>query len=202
MHKPGDRRQSIDWRQSMTTVDFTLDSYLSAEADLLRRLPRQPIAQIVAILRQARQDGRRIFIFGNGGSAATASHFAVDMVKGTLNPAMPRFKVICLNDNVPTLTALGNDIGYDRVFVEPLLSLAEPGDVAVAVSGSGNSPNVIAAMKAARQAGLTTIGLSGESGGQLKELVDVAVLAPSASMQLIEDAHLVILHAVFVELCR
>jgi D-sedoheptulose 7-phosphate isomerase len=185
-----------------STTTNTLDSYLNAEADLLRRLPRQPLAQVVAILRQARQEGRRVFVFGNGGSAATASHFVVDLVKGTLNPALPRFRVICLNDNVPTLTALGNDIGYDRVFAEPLLSLAEPGDIAMAISGSGNSPNVIAAMTAARQAGLTTIGLSGESGGQLKTMVDVAVLAPSASMQLIEDAHLVILHAIFVELCQ
>jgi D-sedoheptulose 7-phosphate isomerase len=186
----------------LNSIDVTIDSYLNAEADLLRRLPRAPLGQVVAVLRQARQDGRRIFVLGNGGSAATASHFVVDMVKGTLDPSKPRFKVMCLNDNVPTLTALGNDVGYDRVFVDPLLALAEPGDVVIAISGSGNSPNVIAALQVARQAGMMTIGLSGESGGRLKELVDIAVLAPSGSMQLIEDAHLVILHAIFVDLCQ
>ncbi len=178
----------------------TIDTYLIGEAELLQRIERAPLERAAAVLRQARNEGRRIFIFGNGGSAASASHFVVDIIKGTLDPAKPRFKMICLNDNVPTLTALANDFGYEHVFAEPLMSLAEAGDIAIAISGSGNSPNVIRAMQVARERKLTTIGLSGASGGKLKDWLDIAILVPSPSMQLVEDAHVVILHAIFVEL--
>jgi D-sedoheptulose 7-phosphate isomerase len=153
-------------------------------------------------LQQARAEGKTVFIFGNGGSAATASHFAVDVIKGTLDADRVRFRIICLNDNMPTLTALANDVGYEYVFSEPLASLARAGDVAIAISGSGNSPNILRAMRTARERGMIAIGLSGATGGKLKDLVDVAVLVPSPSMQLVEDTHTVILHAIFVELCR
>jgi len=179
----------------------TIDTYLTNGAQILSTLPRQPLEHVAAILRQARHEGRRIFIFGNGGSAATAAHFTVDLLKGTRDEAKPHFKAICLNDNIPTLTALANDIGYDAVFSEPLASLAEPGDVAIAISGSGNSANVLRAMVTAREHRLVSIGLTGFSGGRLKDLVDVAIIVPSTSMQLIEDAHLAILHAIFVDLC-
>ena len=179
-----------------------IDAYLNQEADLLARLPRQPLSRLAAILRQARKDGQRIFVFGNGGSGANASHFTVDMIKGTLDATKPRFKVICLNDNMPTLTALANDMGYEHIFSEPLASLAEPGDVALAITGSGDSPNILRAMQTARARRLTTVALTGASGGKVKELVDLAILVPSPSMQLVEDAHRVILHAVFAELCE
>jgi D-sedoheptulose 7-phosphate isomerase len=179
-----------------------IDRYLTDEAHVLIAMPRPPIARIVQLLRDARGQGRCIFTFGNGGSAATASHFVVDLVKGTLDEKKPRFRAICLNDNVPTLTAISNDVSYDRVFAEPLASLAQPGDVAIAISGSGNSANVLNAVRKAREMGLPTVGLTGGSGGALKDLVDICVIVPSSSMQLIEDAHLVILHAIFVELCR
>jgi D-sedoheptulose 7-phosphate isomerase len=178
-----------------------IDTYLSDEAALLQRLARAPIEQLAALLRRARTEGRTIFIFGNGGSAASASHLVTDLTKGTLAPDRPRFKIICLSDNTPTLTAVANDLGYEHVFALPLESLAEPGDIALAISGSGNSPNVLLALQAARRLGLTTVGLSGTSGGKLKDLVDLAILVPSPSMQLIEDTHVVILHSVFVELC-
>lgn len=192
------------WRRILfshvVTDMHSIDSYLSAEAQVLTAVPRQPLEQVVAILRAARREGHRIFVFGNGGSAATASHFVVDVLKGTLEDGKPRFKIMCLSDNVPTLTALSNDIGYDSVFAEPLASLAEPGDVAIAISGSGNSPNVLKAIELGRRIGLTTIGLTGGSGGKLKSMVDVAVVVPSPSMQLIEDTHLVVLHSIFLEL--
>lgn len=179
-----------------------IDSYLNQEAELLPRIPRAPLARIASILAEARRDGRHIFTFGNGGSAATASHFVVDLIKGAAKPGKPRFKIMCLNDSIPSLTALANDVSYETVFAEPLAALAGPGDVAIAISGSGNSPNVLRAMSVAREHKLITIGLTGFSGGKLKDMVDVAVVVPSDSMQLIEDAHLAILHAIFVELCE
>ena len=179
----------------------TIDRYLNQEAELLTRIPRQPIAEVVNALQKARHEGKCIFIFGNGGSSATASHFVNDVLKSTVQPGRPRFRILCLADNIPTMTAYANDMGYEVIFAEQLAALAQAGDVAIALSGSGNSPNILRAMEVARARGRVTIGLSGASGGRLRSLVDIAVLVPSASMQLIEDAHLVILHAVFTELC-
>ena len=172
--------------------------YFQLVSDTLNKLPPEPIERMVACLRQARLENRRIFVFGNGGSSANASHFVNDMVKSTVRPDQPRFKLICLSDNVPTLTAYANDVSYDVIFAEPMAALAEPGDVALALSGSGNSPNVLKAMDVAHEMGLTRIGLTGFAGGKLKDKCDVCVIVPSDSMQVIEDAHLVILHSVFL----
>jgi D-sedoheptulose 7-phosphate isomerase len=179
-----------------------IQDYFQTVSDVLCELPQEPIEQIVALLRQARAANRRIFVFGNGGSSASASHFVNDMLKSTVRPDQPRFKLICLSDNVPTLTAYANDVSYDVIFAEPLSALAEPGDVALALSGSGNSPNVLRAMNTAKERGLTRIGLTGFAGGQLKDRCDVCVIVPSDSMQVIEDAHLVILHSVFLALMK
>ena len=172
--------------------------YFQLVSDTLNKLPPEPIERIVDCLRQARAQNRRIFVFGNGGSSANASHFVNDMVKSTVRPDQPRFKLICLSDNVPTLTAYANDVSYEVIFAEPMAALAEPGDVALALSGSGNSPNVLKAMDVAKEMGLTRIGLTGFAGGKLKDKCDVCVIVPSDSMQVIEDAHLVILHSVFL----
>lgn len=172
--------------------------YFELVSDTLHRLPPEPIEEIVTCLRQARAENKRIFVFGNGGSSANASHFVNDMVKSTVRPDQPRFRLICLSDNVPTLTAYANDVSYDVIFAEPMAALAEPGDVALALSGSGNSPNVLKAMDVAQEMGLTRIGLTGFAGGKLKDKCDVCVIVPSDSMQVIEDAHLVILHSVFL----
>ena len=176
--------------------------YFQLVSDTLYKLPPEPIERIVACLRQARAENRRIFVFGNGGSSANASHIVNDMIKSTIQPGRPRMKLICLSDNVPTLTAYANDVGYDFVYAEPLASLAEPGDVAIALSGSGNSPNVLRAMDVAQEMGLTRVGLTGRDGGRLKVQCDICVIVPHDSMQVIEDAHLVILHAVFLALCE
>jgi D-sedoheptulose 7-phosphate isomerase len=172
--------------------------YFRRVAEVLPHIPAGQVDQIVNIMRDAQAHGRRIFMFGNGGSAASASHVVTDFIKGAARPDRPRFRVTCLNDNVPMLTAYGNDVSYDAVFAAPLEALAEPGDVAFALSGSGNSPNVIAAMETARAKGLTRIGLTGRDGGRLAPLCDVAVVVPTESMQIIEDAHLVILHAIYL----
>lgn len=179
-----------------------LRGYYQSVSDALLKIPQEPVHQIIAILKQARAEQRRIFIFGNGGSAASASHFVVDVIKSTVQSGQPRYKIICLNDNVPTVTAYSNDVSYDVIFSEPLAALAESGDVAIAISGSGNSPNVLRAMNTAKDMQLTRIGLTGFAGGQLQDQCDVCVIVPSDSMQVIEDAHLVILHSVFLALCQ
>ena len=180
-----------------------IQEYLEETSQVLQNLPLTEVARTIEVLNQARTEGKRIFVMGNGGSAAMASHFACDLGKGTVQEGMPRFKVISLNDNVPLLTAYANDFGYETVFAEPLASLAEPGDVAIAISSSGNSPNVLWAMDVARERGLTTIGIAGFEGGRLKEKVDVCVTVPADSqhpdgMQHAEDGQWVVLHAIFV----
>jgi len=180
-----------------------VQKYLDEARGTLHNLSPSEIARSIEILTRARAEGRRIFVMGNGGSAAMASHFACDLGKGTVQQGKPRFKIISLNDNVPLLTAYANDFGYETVFAEPLASLAEPGDVAMAISSSGNSTNVLRAMDVARERGLTTIGIAGFDGGQLKGKVDVCVTVPANpqhpdSMQIVEDGQWMVLHAIFV----
>lgn len=172
--------------------------YFRSVAGVLPQIPAAPVDQIIAILREAQEKRKHVFIFGNGGSSANASHIVNDFVKSALQSGRPRFRLTCLSDNTPLLTAYANDLAFDIVFAEPLKALAEPGDVAIAISGSGNSPNVLRAMETAHEMGMTTIGLTGRDGGKLAPLCDVAVIVPTDSMQIIEDAHLVILHAVFL----
>lgn len=172
-----------------------LQEYFETGQKLLGMLTLDPIESVIVQLERARSEGRRIFVFGNGGSSSTASHFACDLGKGTISPDRPRFKVLCLNDNVPTLTAYANDFGFDTIFAEPIISLAARGDIAVAFSGSGNSPNVLRAMEAAGKQGLVTVGLSGFDGGKLKERVEYHVNVPASAMWHIEDVHLAIAHA-------
>src|SRR5512142_212463 len=165
----------------------SVKEYLAAEAELFARVDLTRVDQVIATLEKARQEGRKVFLFGNGGSAATASHFACDLGKGTIRPSQPRLKVISLNDCIPVLTAYANDMGYGTVFAEPLLSLAEPGDVAIGFSVSGNSPNVLRGMEAAQQRGLTAIGFTGFQGGKLKDCVALEVNVPSESFGRVED---------------
>ena len=154
----------------------------------------EAIARTAALFEEARKAGRTIYFFGNGGSASTASHFVVDISK-VANPGEGRrFRCVGLSDCVPHMTAWANDADYSRIFAEPLRNLAQPGDIAVGISGSGNSPNVLAAIDLARSMGLRTIGLTGIGGGKLKGMVDVPVVVPSNSMQHTEDVHLMICH--------
>ncbi len=180
-----------------------IQQYLNETRQVLQNLPLNDINRTIEVLNQARTEGRRIFVMGNGGSAAMASHFACDLGKGTVQEGKTRFKVISLNDNIPLLTAYANDFGYETVFAEPLASLAEPGDVAIAISSSGNSPNVLRAMDVASERGLRTIGITAFEGGKLKTKVDVCVTAPADAlhpdgMQHAEDGQWVMLHAIFV----
>jgi len=179
----------------LNTADSLLD-YTTSLQSLLSLLPHDDVACVVDEILQAGDRGSTIFIMGNGGSAATASHFACDLAKGTQRPGVPLFRVIALTDNVPLMTAWGNDTSYDRIFAEQLRPLVQPDDLAIAISGSGNSPNVLEAVRVARQAGARTIGWTGFQGGKLRDLVDVCVIVPSDCMEQIEDAHLIMEHAI------
>jgi len=174
-----------------------IEWYLDEVGSILRRLPQEQIAQIIHILERARMEGRQIFLVGNGGSAATASHFANDLLKSTVAEGKPRMKVIALTDNIPIMLAYANDCGYETIFAEQLDALAAPGDVLVAFSGSGRSPNVIRALDLARQRGLTTLGLTGRDGGEMVERCDVCLIVPCQPMEQIEDVHVVLTHLIY-----
>ncbi|MGA7672242.1 MAG: SIS domain-containing protein [Nitrolancea sp.] len=175
-------------------------AYLADLKLLLDRTPMAVVSQVVERLARAAELGQRVFILGNGGSAATASHFACDLGKGTTVSAPRRFKVIALTDNVPLLTAWANDADYQFVFAEQLQNLVEPGDVVIAISASGKSPNVLRAIEVADTAGADTIGFTGGEGGPLREMVDFPVHFPGGTTEQIEDAHLVLQHLICTDL--
>src|SRR5437764_7196198 len=182
-----------------TTRDFSL-RYLGGMKAVLDALPLDGVDTMIAYLSDAYQHGKQVFVAGNGGSAATASHMACDLGKTVLGQAGDRqdrrFKVIALTDNVPLITAWANDVGYDAIFAEQLRNLANPGDVLIVLTGSGNSPNIVQAVSAARELRVTTIGLLGFDGGSVKTLLDHAVLVDSRSYRYIEDAHTVLNHLI------
>ncbi|HSM84875.1 MAG TPA: SIS domain-containing protein [Candidatus Limnocylindrales bacterium] len=176
----------------------SIQGYFQQLAQLIPELPYESIEQIAAAILQAFDEERTVFVFGNGGSAASASHMMCDMNKGTIDPERSRrLKVMALTDNVPLMTAWANDSHYERIFAEQLRNFAQPRDVAFAISGSGNSPNVLHALTAARERGAVTVGLAGYQGGKMKPLCDFCAVVPSDNMQMIEDMHHAMLHAMF-----
>lgn len=179
-----------------------MQHYVQEIKDTLDRLPWEAIGEAIDILREARLHDRQVFILGNGGSAATASHFACDLGKGTTKPGLPRFRVIALTDNMPLFSALANDYGYEWVFVEQLASLVRRDDVVIAISGSGNSANVLNAVRFAVQMEATTIGMVGFDGGRLKGLVQVCIQVANECMEQVEDVHLLLEHMMSTELRR
>ncbi len=168
--------------------------YLNEVQQVLGRIAPEALEEVIDVLLSAVYVGSTIFTIGNGGSAATASHFACDLAKGAIVPGSPRFRVIALTDNVPLITAWSNDVSYENVFAEQLSNLMGRGDVVVAFSGSGNSPNILRAVALARQQGSITIGFSGFDGGQLSRMVDVPVVVSCYCMEQVEDVHLVLCH--------
>jgi len=175
---------------------FTKDYLRELMATLNKMQPdlEQKMDELATILFIARGEGRTIFLCGNGGSASTASHFASDLSKGTIVGSNPRFKVVALTDNIPTMLAWGNDSSYDDIFVEPLKNLMGPGDVVIGISGSGNSPNIIKALDYANHHQGITIGLSGYDGGKLLMTAQHNIHVPSFYMQRVEDIHLILEH--------
>jgi D-sedoheptulose 7-phosphate isomerase len=173
-----------------------INNYFAELEQMLHSLSRTHLQQVLALLEVAYQHGHRIFILGNGGSAATASHFALDLAKNTITPGAPRLKAISLTDHVPLITAWSNDTAYEHIFEEQLANLIEAGDAVIGISASGNSPNVINAMRLAKQTRAATIGLLGAKGGVLKTLVDAYILAPGQNIEQEEDAHLILAHII------
>ncbi len=180
--------------------------YLADLKAILDNLPLGQVKRGADILFNAYQTDHTVFIFGNGGSAALASHMAADFGKGTHLPGpaslggVKRLKVLSVTDNVPMLTAWANDSSYENVFAEQIENFIKAADVAFAISGSGNSPNVLRALELARRLGAVTLGLTGCGGGKMKALLDCPIVVPSNHMQQVEDAHLVLAHLLFLDL--
>lgn len=172
-------------------------SYFDLLSATLASLPFEQVEEVTNLLVRAYEHQRTVFVFGNGGSAALASHFACDLGKGTVNGSSKRFRVMALTDNVPLMTAWANDSHYDDIFAEQLVNFAVPGDVAFAISASGNSPNVLKALDIAKRSGCITTGLTGFSGGGMRTLCDSCIIVPADNMQIIEDLHVCVAHSLF-----
>lgn len=173
-----------------------ITSYIEEVSTTLSQLPLDVIEQMVDILREARVNRARIFIFGNGGSAATASHFACDLNKGAICKGEPRFRAIALTDNSPLIMAWANDSCYEDIFAQQLENHLEPGDVVIGISGSGNSMNVVNALKYASLRGAVTLALTGFDGGKVKDIAQVCLIVPNHTMEEVEDVHLLLEHLI------
>jgi D-sedoheptulose 7-phosphate isomerase len=180
----------IEAQQMETHVDEYLDRLQLA----LAALSREKMDALGEMLFRAYRNNKQVFVLGNGGSSSTASHMAADLAKNTIGPNMKRFRIVSLNDNAAIMTALANDLGYENVFSEQLTNLVQAGDVLVVVSASGNSPNVLNAMRYARSRSAAVVGLLGFDGGAAAELADLALVVPSDHYGVVEDAHLIINH--------
>jgi D-sedoheptulose 7-phosphate isomerase len=178
----------------MVTVSDHVAYYLERLGDSLREIHTEDVSELGDILYRAYHSSSSVFVVGNGGSASTASHMAADLAKNTIGPHMRRFRVLSLNDNMSLLTALANDNGYENVFREQLVNLIRPGDVLIAISASGNSPNVLRAIEYASSRNAQTVGLLGFDGGHALHLVDRAIHVQSRDYGVIEDAHLILNH--------
>jgi len=176
-------------------MTFT-ETYRDQLFQTISKIDLAKVDQAIEWLKEARANGRHIFVCGNGGSASTASHFVCDILKGASYQRASRFRIMALTDNLATLTAYSNDVGYECVFAEQLKNFAEPGDVLMAISGSGNSPNVLRATEYANAQGLKTIALTGRDGGKLGPMAQLNIQAPVPHMGRIEDAHMIVCHMI------
>ena len=184
----------------MLGASLNLPDYLKRLQVEVGRLNQDAIRQLADWLYEAWEQERFVFIFGNGGSACTASHYAEDLGKSSLrecdlkDETKKRLKVLSLTDNVGWIMAVGNDIGYDQVFVQQLMNYGSAGDVAIAISGSGNSPNVLAAVDWANRHGLKTFGLTGYRGGKLRQMQQAGLHVELDDMGMVESLHLCVFH--------
>ena len=174
-----------------------INQYLDDVSGLLAEVSREDIHKIVGLVMDAYQTGKQVFIMGNGGSAATASHLACDLQKGISSMGPKKFKVMALTDNIPVMTAWANDADYSEIFAQQLDTWVQPGDLVIGISGSGNSPNVIKGMELANNKGAITAGLAGFEGGKLAQVAKHSVTVHSDNMQHIEDVHMVLSHLIF-----
>jgi len=183
------------------STEFSVSNYLSAHACLAKELDTTAIQHGIDVIRAAFDAGKKVITCGNGGSASTASHYITDWNKMVNLATGKRFRGLSLADNVGLITAYGNDLSYDEVFAGQLRAILDEGDLLVAISGSGNSPNVLKAVEYANASGGQTLAVAGYDGGKLKQIAQHCVLIPSFDMQLCEDAHLMFGHMVMKTLC-
>jgi D-sedoheptulose 7-phosphate isomerase len=189
--------ESREW-ESLQQADRSIRTYFRDLTGLVSQLPYNSITQIVSIFLNAFAEQRTVYVFGNGGSAASASHLMCDINKGASPGEGKRPRVMALTDNASLITAWANDFGYERIFSEQLKTFIKPRDVTFAISTSGDSPNVLLALEVARESGAMTVGLGGCQGGQMKSLCDVCAIVPSDNVQLVEDLHHAMIHSIFV----
>lgn len=179
----------------MNRLAFVKD-YIDSLRNVLSRVKPDDLAGVIEALEQGYEGGAQIFLAGNGGSAATALHMANDLMKGVRKAGGQGFRVISLTDNVATLTAIANDESYEEVFAGQLLELANPGDLLIVLSGSGNSPSIVRAIEVAKQMQVKTVGFLGMGGGRAAKMVELAVVVPADEYGPVEDVHLVFDHLI------
>jgi D-sedoheptulose 7-phosphate isomerase len=180
----------------MNSYTIEIQKYLFQVKNTINKLLIEDINIVMNLLEATRSSGNSVFIMGNGGSSATASHFVCDFNKGISLKKQKRYKVICLNDNIPLIMAYANDISFEDVFVEQLKNFFKQGDIVIGISGSGNSKNVLRAIEFANMHGGVTIGFSGYDGGELKKLAQYNLHININNMQIVEDVHMILNHCI------
>lgn len=176
------------------SLDGPIADYFGRLRSALEKFDKKSLDKLAELVLAAYANDRTIFLFGNGGSAATASHMCGDFIKGISRGLQRRFRAVCLNDNIPAMTAVANDHSYDDIFVEQLKNFLRPGDLAIGISCSGNSANVVGAIEYAKSAGAVTVAFCGFDGGKIKALADLAIYAPIDDMEISEDIHTIVGH--------
>jgi len=181
---------------SKESSPLSVTEYLDRIASTARRVSAAAVEELVNAILEAYRNNRFVFVIGNGGSGSNASHLCEDLGKGTVSDfdAQKRLKILSLTDNTPYILAWANDAGYERIFVEQLRNLASPGDLLIAISGSGNSPNILRAVSFANEHGMKTFGVTGCDGGELKQAAEASLIVPCPDMGMIEAIHSVLFH--------
>lgn len=189
-------------RQFSSTIveerSLLFSDYVGGLKQSLDAMPWQELHDTVHAIVTAWVTGHHVYILGNGGSASTASHLACDLSKNTAQPGLPAMRAVSLNDNMALFSALANDLGYEQVFAQQIQTLAQPYDVVLAISSSGNSPNVLNGLRAASERRATTIALCGNPQGKMVGMVDIAMVTASQSVEQVEDLHLMVAHIITV----
>lgn len=183
------------WEMNMRNTE-DVDAYFNKVAATLNKFDRESMMKFADMLLETYNKAGRIYIFGNGGSGANASHFCGDFLKGVSYGLEKRFQVVCLNDNIPAMLAIANDISYEDVFIEQLKNFVNKEDLVIGISGSGNSKNIVKAMEFAKNIGAGTVALCGYDGGKIKQIADVSLHANINDMEVSEDMHLIFIHCV------
>lgn len=186
----------------MNNTQQTIHSYLDLVKDTIDKLDKVQIEQAIEAFMRVYHQGATIYIFGNGGSAATATHAAGDFLKGASYGLEKRFRVISLVDNLPALMAIANDVSYDDIFVEQLKNFIQSGDLVIGISGSGNSKNVVKAMEYAKAKDVQTIAFCGYKGGAIKSIGDIIIHSVAADMEVAEDIHMMVFNVIKKEVMR